>query len=348
MKVVISGGGSGGHIYPALSILRKLQKEVSDLEVVYVGKSESMESRIVDELGIDFFDIDMIGTVHRGKKTSKFRLLKCLVKSYFKLKKFYKEFKPDIVIGTGGYVTVPVVYVASRMKIKTLIFDADYHFGRATRTLLKYADTVCCGFKKNEELGGNIVYTNNPRAQEVFEEVEMEENPEQVLFVFGSLGSKTINDFFINYFNNNSIDDNILYVTGSKRYDYVVKRLVNSKIRVVPYIENIYEELKRTKFVVSRSGATFLSEVEALAIPPIFIPSPHVTNNEQLLNASVVKEYGGCEMLLESEISDNSFKQSFENLKMNYDSLKSALIKNRKVDSLDVIWAEIRKLVYNE
>ncbi len=341
MRVIISGGGTGGHIYPAVSIINKLKKEYQDLEVVYVGTTTRMEHKMIPELGIDYFGIKMIGASKNIFKL--FKLVFYLITNYFKLRKLYKKFKPQIVIGTGGYVTVPVIYAASKMKIPTLIFDADYNFGKATNSLLKRVNVICCAFEKNAN-GNNIVYTGNPRAQEVYESVKKDvEN--KVLFVFGSLGSSTINSFFLDYFNRNELEHEVTYITGKGMYDDFVNNLSNKRVHVLEYSDNIYEELQNCRYVITRSGATFLSEINALKIPAMYIPSPYVANNEQVLNVKRLNEQGGCVVVEEDSLTDDVFKTGFDKLIKNEEKIITVLENVRTVDSLDKIVSEIRKLV---
>ncbi len=341
MRVVISGGGTGGHIYPAISIINKLKQEYTNLEVIYVGTTTRMESEMIPKLGIEYYGIKMIGASKNILKLIK--LFGYLIVNYFKLKKLYKKFEPDIVIGTGGYVTVPVIMAASRKNIPTLIFDADYNFGKATKALIKRVDTVCCAFSKNAD-GGKIVYTGNPRAQEVFENVVIDKG-NKILFVFGSLGSSTVNKFFLDYFNSNKLNYDITYVTGKGMYEEFVKSLKNDEIEVVEYCDDIYEELKDTRFIVTRSGATFLSEVTALKIPAIYIPSPYVANNEQVLNVKGIEEQGGCKAVLEKDLEIESFSSKLDSLVCSEESMINVLEEIRTVDSLDKIVGEVRKLM---
>ncbi len=344
MRVVVTGGGTGGHIYPALSIIEGLKSEYNDLDVVYIGTTNRMEAKMIPELGIEYIGLTMQG-VNRKNLLKNFKLIYLLIKNFFVLRKFYKNMKPDIVIGTGGYVTVPVIYTASVMKIPTLIFDADKKFGMATRKLLKHADVICAGFSEPVISNSKAVFTGNPRSQYIFSKVNRETIRDEILFVFGSLGSETLNKFFIDYFNNTKLNYKVKYVTGKGMYEDFVTSLNNSNVDVVEYVEDVSKELSNVKFVVSRSGATFLSELEALAIPAIFIPSPYVANNEQENNITDIINDKLSFMIRENELSFENMNELINQMEVNYEKAVEGLKKRRKVDSLDTIISKVKELV---
>ncbi len=344
MNVVITGGGTGGHIYPALSIAKTLKKRGGDINIIYIGTTNRMEKDIVPSKGFEYFGIEMQG-FNRKNIFKNFKLIFLLLKNYFVLRKLYKKFAPDIVIGTGGYVTVPVVYTAAKMNIPTLIFDADYNFGVATRKLLKYVDVVCTSYEKNTLVQDNIIYTGNPSGQIMYETVKRDNVKNKVLFIFGSLGSETLNEFFKEYFNNHQLDAEVKYVTGSAHYETFMDGLTNEKISVVDYLDPVSTELADVKYIVCRSGASFISEINALKIPAIYIPSPYVANDEQVLNARDLIEANCGIMIKENDLSVESFNQALQTMDENYKVFVDNLNDKRKIDSLDLIIEKIEGLV---
>lgn len=344
MKVVITGGGTGGHIYPALAILDGLKQRYSDLEVIYIGTDNRMESKMIPELGIEYVGLTMQG-VNRKNIFKNFKLIFLLIKNFLILRKIYKKNNIDVVIGTGGYVTVPVIYTASKMKIPTLIFDADVNFGMATKRLMKHADVVCSGFENPSKVYSNVVYTGNPRAQKIYESVKRENIKNKVLFIFGSLGSETLNQFFVDYFNNNEIDYNAKYVTGHGMYEQYVIENNNINVDDVEYIDDITSELSDVAFVVARSGATFVSELEALAIPAIYIPSPNVANDEQVKNIKTLVDNDLAYMIEEKDLSSENFEKCAELIKKRSDEMVNKLKKVRKIDALEMIVEKVGDLV---
>ncbi len=343
MKVVVTGGGTGGHVYPALTIIEELKKRVDSLEVLYIGTTTRMESKLIPSLGIEYVGIEMSG-VNRKNIFANFKLPVLLIKNKMKLKKLYQEFKPDIVIGTGGYVTVPVINAAKSLKIPTLIFDADYNFGMATRYLKKRVDCVCTSYAKNRD-GDKIIYTGNPRGQYLYENIDRSNIKNKALYVFGSLGSETVNDFFVNYFNNVKLDYEVKYVTGKGKYEDFVNKLQNNQVEVVEYIADMTKELGDVAFVVCRGGATSVSEFTACEIPAIYIPSPYVANNEQVYNVKELIDNSASLMIEESDLTIESFKLQEERMISEYDEIVKCLSKYSIKNSADLIIDNILRLV---
>lgn len=343
MKVVVTGGASGGHLYPALAIIEQLKKRESNLEILYIGTTNKIESKVVPSLNIDYIGIEMRG-VNRKNIFKNLTLPFLLVKNFLKLKKIYKEFDPDIVIGTGGYVTVPVVKAASSMKIPTLIFDADYNFGMATRYLIKQVDCVCTGYNK-ESNDSKIVYTGNPRGQIVYEQLKYNDSENKVLYVFGSLGSETINSFFLNYFNSTTLNHKAKYVTGKGMYDDFKKRLTNDNVEVVEYIEDITKELGDVSFVVCRGGATSVGEFCACEIPAIYIPSPYVSNNEQVYNVEFLVEDNASLVIEEFSLTNELFDEKVRYMEDNYEEIKRNIAKHSVKNSADLIVENVYRLI---
>ncbi len=343
MKIVITGGGTGGHIYPALSIIDGLKKECKNLEVIYIGTSNRMESKMVPVLGYEYVGLEMQG-VNRKNIFKNFKLVYLLIKNFFILRNIFKKRSIDVVIGTGGYVTVPVIFTASKMKIPTLIFDADIEFGMATKKLMRHANVICSGFENPSKVYSNVEYTGNPRGQQIYSKVVRSDIKDKVLFVFGSLGSETLNSFFKEYFNSVVLDYDVKYVTGQGLYEDFVDGLNNDKVEVIPYVDDISDELSDVKYVVTRSGATFVSELSALAIPAIFIPSPYVANNEQERNVERIVEEGLSYMILEESLDKDSFMNVSSEINLSAESISESLKKRRKVDSLDLIVSRVKEL----
>ncbi len=343
MKVVVTGGGTGGHVYPALAIIDNLRLRDRNLEILYIGTTNRMESKLIPSLGINYLGIEMIG-INRKNIFSNFKLPFLLLKNKFKLKKLFKDFAPNIVIGTGGYVTVPVIAAASSCNIPTLIFDADYHFGKATSYLKNRASCVCTSYKKNC-YDSHIIFTGNPRGQYVYEKTNRDSISNKALFVFGSLGSNTMNDFFLEYFNNNELSYDVKYVTGKGHYKDFVSKLTNRRVSVCEYIDDITKELADVKFVVCRGGATSVSELIACEIPAIYVPSPYVANNEQYYNViDLIKEDVSL-MIEEKDLTFNEFKKAEYQITNDYDYYKSNIKKISVKNSCDLVVENVFRLV---
>ena len=281
MKVIVSGGGTGGHIYPAIAMCQKLEEEIENLEILYVGLNDGPEKRIVKKYGYKFKAIDAMGL---PRKISK-RLFKSLFtnfKGFNEAKKIIKEFKPDLVIGTGGYVCAPILYQASKKHIKTLIHESNSFPGVTTRFLSNKVDLVCISFEeakkhlKNQEnvyLTGNPVRTsfNTSYSQKDLENLGIKKDRPVVFSFGGSNGSKF----------------------------YAVSDLV-----------------------IASSGAMSLSEISNLKKASILIPKAYTTENHQEYNARSYLEKGACSMILENELNGKILYDNILNIVEDKEKLK--------------------------
>lgn len=294
MRVIISAGGTGGHIYPALAIINKIKEREPNSEFLYIGTHDRMEKDIIPSKGIPFKSIEIYG-FYRKKMYRNVKTIKYFYKGYKECKKIISEFKPDVVIGVGGYVTGPVIYAAHRLGYPTFIHEQNSIPGRCNKFLSRYVDLIGISFESSRELfkSGKVLYTGNPCSEEAIKKdaipkskFGLSEHKKLVLIVMGSLGASKVNEFFknsIKLFNNK--DYEVLYVTGNNSYESFSKIKVPSNVKVVPYIEDLTRIMKKADIMVSRAGASTLSEIEALCVPSILIPSPYVPDNHQYKNA---------------------------------------------------------------
>lgn len=305
MRIIISAGGTGGHIYPALSIIKKIKEKDPQAEILYVGTTDRMEKDIVPKENIPYYGIKIRG-FDRKFSFNNFRTIKYFISSIKEMKKLMKEFKPDIVIGVGGYVTGPVIYAASKLGIKTLIHEQNSILGMTNKFLCKKVDAVAISFKDTKVDAKRIVYTGNPSSEvdnEIFDKKEfnLSNNKKLVLIVMGSLGSKVVSDKLKNILPKfNDKDYEVLCVTGNNYYDDFKMLKLSKNIKIVPFVNNLKRLFKKTDILVTRAGATTMSEIIAYKVPSILVPSPYVTDNHQYKNAmSLVSKNSG--VLVEEE-----------------------------------------------
>lgn len=341
MKVVISAGGTGGHIYPALAILNKIKEMEPDSEFLYIGTHNRMEKDIVPAKGIPFESIEIYG-INRKKPLKNFKTLKCFIESQKKVKRLLKEFNPDVVIGVGGYVTGPVIKTAHKLGFKTFIHEQNSVAGKANLYLSRYSDRIGVSFKSS--MGSfpksKTVFTGNPVSEEALKakpmkksELGLNDNKKLVLFVTGSLGSGRVNDVLVKtmkQFENK--DYQALFITGKGDYEKVNNNSFPKNVKVVPYLDDMSRILKNTDLIVTRAGASTLSEIIALNIPSILIPSPYVPNNHQYKNAMDLVDKNAALLLEEKDLSGNLIASTvdelmndnnkLESMKKNLDSLK--------------------------
>ena len=320
MRVVVSGGGTGGHIYPALAFMRYLEKQ-EDVEYLYIGTKRGLESKIVPQAGYAFESIKIEG-LKRSLSLENLKTAYYMVTSVIKARKILKEFKPDVVIGTGGYVCAPVLFAASLLKIPTIIHEQNSVAGVTNKFLAKWVNKIAICFddvkKDFASYSDKVVLTGNPRGQEV---VEIEKNPKYlasigvetelpIVVIFGgSRGSERMNEVFVEALEGFA-DKNyhVIMVTGEVHYDKINNQITNLEkslpnVSVFPYIKDMPQLFQNVDLVVCRSGATTLTELTALGLASILIPSPYVTNNHQEANARSLVDQGAASMILEKELN---------------------------------------------
>ena len=356
MRVIISAGGTGGHIYPALAIINKIKKEEPNSEFLYIGTHNRMENDIVPKTGIPFESIEIYGFSKNIIKN--FKTAGCLLKSYKKCKKLISDFNPDIVIGVGGYVTAPVIFAAKKLGYKTAIHEQNSLPGKSNQFLSKYSDLVFVSFKSSMSYfpSDKVVFTGNPCSEDALAKTSIkkstfgiDDNRKLVLFVMGSLGSSRVNDYLVsvmNLFNNKDYD--VLFVTGKGSYDSISKNSFPSNVHVVPYVDGMTGLMKNVDLIVSRAGASTMSEIIALELPSILIPSPYVANNHQYKNAMDLVNIDASVLIEEKDLKGDIIVRKIEEIlyddnkiKSMKNNLKSMMVSN----SAYLIYNNLKKLV---
>lgn len=354
MKVVISAGGTGGHIYPALAIIEKIKKESPNSEFLYIGTTNRMEKNLIPEKGIPYIGIEIYG-LKRSLSLSNFKSFYKFLKAIKICKKEIKKFNPDIVIGAGGYVTAPVIYSAKKLKYKTLVHEQNSILGLSNKILLKYTDILCTSFEKMTPNNVNYKFTGNPCTESAIEtkkynkkDFGLIEYKKTVLIVMGSLGSSTVNKVLIESLEDFSKKDyQILIVTGEKYYEEFNKNNNYKNIIIKPFINGLVGAIKFSEVLVTRAGATTLAEVLGTLTPSILIPSPYVTENHQYKNAMSLVNKGAALLIEEKNLTKDLLIKQIDYLindKNKVKDIKNNLSKLQISDSLDRIYSEIIKI----
>ncbi|APX73051.1 undecaprenyldiphospho-muramoylpentapeptide beta-N-acetylglucosaminyltransferase [Companilactobacillus allii] len=319
LRVIVSGGGTGGHIYPAMALIKRLKQRDMIEDVLYVGTEKGLESKIVKQAGLKFETIEISG-FKRKLTVENIKVMQLFLSSIGKSKKIIKNFKPDIVIGTGGYVSSAIVYAAHSKHVPTVIHEQNTIAGVTNKFLGHFVDKIAIAFKEAQNQFSEkrkIVFTGNPRAQEVvgikpndrLKELGLKSGVSTVMIFGGSRGATPINNAAINAMDK-FLNENyqVLFITGQAHFEAATKKIdkkyLNSEnISVLPYIDNMPEILPDINLIVGRSGATSIAEITALGIPSIFIPSPYVTHDHQTKNAMTVAQNGAAKMIPEAELT---------------------------------------------
>lgn len=365
MRIVLTGGGTGGHIYPALAVGRQLQQEDSRTELLYIGTSKGLESRIVPEAGLRFEAVEISG-FRRKLSMDNVRTVLRFFQGVRRSKELLREFKPDVVVGTGGYVCGPVVYAAAKLGIPTLVHEQNVVPGLTNKFLARYADCVAVSFESSMPHFGKAkrtIYAGNPCASPVvkanrgkgYASLGVPEGSRIVLVVGGSRGAKAINDAMVELapLALRSKTTHFVFVTGEsyfERTSALIKEQVpgvSNQLHVLPYVHNMPEVLAASSLVVGRAGASSLAELTALGLPSILIPSPNVTNNHQEANARSLVDAGAAEMVLEHELSGELLLERIDAILQDSSRLLRMKEASRKLGmpgSAGIIAAELRRL----
>ena len=329
MRLLISGGGTAGHINPALAIADIAKKE-TDAEILFVGTERGLEKTLVTREGYDIKFIDVRGLI-RSLSLKNFVVIAKFLKAISDCKKIIKDFRPDVVVGTGGYVCAPVIVAASALGIPSIIHEQNVIPGVTVKMAASKASCIAISFEDTlkyikPSLHSKCHMTGNPLDEKLVSvnvkdakaRLGMDDKP-FIVMIGGSLGAERVNQAMVDFIN--SCDEKSLYFTsaaGKRYYDNVIEKIDKKKlggnINVLPYIYNREEIYPAADLIISRAGALSVSEICALGKPSILIPSPNVAHNHQEYNAKSIEKGGGAVVILESELTAQVFKETVEKI----------------------------------
>ncbi|MDT8901686.1 undecaprenyldiphospho-muramoylpentapeptide beta-N-acetylglucosaminyltransferase [Anaeroselena agilis] len=323
MRVIISGGGTGGHIYPALTIARAIN-EIEPSDILFVGTKQGLEADIVPKEGFPFATVDAGGIERRLTLGN----LRALLKTFAGLLESFavvRRFRPDVVIGTGGYVCGPVLLAASLLGIPAVIQEQNVIPGVTNRILARFVGRIAVGYAEAaNNFGANrdkVVVTGNPVRPEILtatresglRDLGLSPGKLTVLVAGGSRGARSINtamaDVHARFAGREGIQ--ILHATGSAEYNNIVGLLAErgidvtktGNISIVPYLYNMPQALAAADLAVFRAGAIGLAELTARGIPAILVPYPHAAENHQEFNARVLESRGAAVVIRDAALS---------------------------------------------
>ncbi|WP_390408470.1 undecaprenyldiphospho-muramoylpentapeptide beta-N-acetylglucosaminyltransferase [Lacticaseibacillus jixiensis] len=314
MRVIVSGGGTGGHIYPALALLEQLkQRDLLDA-VLYIGTKRGLESRIVPKAGIPFDTIELQG-FKRSLSLENVKTVTEFVEGLRKAKQILKDFKPDVVVGTGGYVSGAILFEAARLHIPTVIHEQNSVAGVTNKFLARFVDKIGIAFAEVQSAfpAAKVAMVGNPRAQQVAKlrpnerlvDFGLDAHKRTLLIFGGSRGAPMINNAAVQALPAfGQAGFQTLFVTGRVHYDHIKAELPDlpDHVKVVPYIDDMPAILPDLSLVIGRSGATSIAELTALGLPAILIPSPNVTGNHQMINAQSLGKHGAAIVIPETQL----------------------------------------------
>lgn len=366
MRAIVTGGGTGGHIYPAIAIADAIRTREPGSQILYVGNEIGLEKDIVPGSG---YPMEMVS----AKWIDRSNPLKIVdtgvsnLRGIRQAKRIMKKFKPDVVIGTGGYVCFPVLYAGHSYGAKCFIHEQNAFPGMANKSLERFVDRVFLGFPEASEHfrePEKHVVTGNP-VRESFFHVERREARERlqlsddqfVVFSFGgSQGAERINQVVFQLMKTFSGDQSkvLLFGTGSQYYDEICEAVEDQKIdlgeniRIIPYVNDMPDHLAAADLVIGRSGALSVAEICVSGRPSILVPSPNVTGNHQYFNAKSIADRGGAVLIEEKDLTEERLIQEVEALRQNAELRKQmgeASIHCVPHNAAELVYEEIRTVL---
>ena len=325
-RFIISGGGTGGHIFPALAIANQLKEEISGAEILFIGANGKMEMTRVPEAGYDIVGLDVFG-IRRDLSwsgiKSNLKLPFVLLKTIRKAKQIMRRFKPDVVIGVGGYASGPALQAAQALNIPTVIQEQNSYPGKTNKWLSKKATKICVAYDGLERFfpKNNIVKTGNPvrveiinfqpKLEEAYLFFNLDENKKTILIIGGSQGARTINQAVLAHIEDfKKMDCQLLWQTGEHFYtanEVQLTELQSLNIKILPFIKRIDLAYSVADYIVSRAGALAIAELTIVGAPTILIPLPTAAEDHQTANAKQLSDAGAAILLRDVDTKEKMY-----------------------------------------
>jgi len=325
-RFIISGGGTGGHIFPALAIANQLKKEIPNAEILFIGANGKMEMSRVPEAGYNIEGLDVFG-IRRDMSwsgiKSNLKLPFVLLKTMRKAKQIMRSFKPDMVIGVGGYASGPALRAAQALKIPTVIQEQNSYPGKTNKWLSKKVAKICVAYDGLERFFSQekLVKTGNPvraeiinfkpKVEEAYSFFKLNKNKKTILIIGGSQGARTINQaVFAHIEGFKKLKCQIIWQTGElfyTTYKGVLSELMSRNIKIVPFIKRMDLAYSVADYIVSRAGALAIAELAIVGLPTILIPLPTAAEDHQTANAKQLSDAGAAILLPDKEAKEKLY-----------------------------------------
>lgn len=366
-KIILAGGGTGGHIYPAIAIASGLKNIFTDAKILFVGTERGLEKELVPEAGYELRTIRIRGFKRKLSFDTLISVKEMALGSIDSIRLLIKE-KPDLVIGTGGYVAGPVIFFATLFKIPTIIHEQNVKPGVTNRILSHFVDKVAVSFSDSRKYfpEAKTVLTGNPVRKDISTGKRSDAllkfglNPDLpvVLCFGGSQGAARLNDAIINVMQKiiERKHFQLIHVTGKKHYDGIKGKLENKGIDIVrqghiilrPYIYDMRDAYAAADLVISRAGAISISEICVCGKPAILIPLPTAADHHQDYNARLLQRAGAGAIINDKHLTGKNLFDAIESIifdKERLSKMSKASINLGKPDALDKIMSEIKELI---
>ena len=370
MRVIVAAAGTAGHINPGLAIANKIKQEEPESEIIFIGTTRGLENDLVPRAGYGLKTIESYG-LSKQISIANFKKMWATLMATGKAKKIIKEFKPDIIVGAGGYICGPVVWAANKEKIPVILHESNAFPGKAVKMLAPKAETVLISFEEARSRipnARNIVCTGTPvkivkkeysqeEKKKILTSIGVNGNKPIVLVFGGSQGAQKINEAIIGILENKMNKDyQIIWATGPKQFDIIKEELASKNIdinnienaKILPYIYNMEEIMNVSNIIVARSGAMTITEISNLGKPSILIPLPNVSQDHQLYNAKVLENAGAAKIILNNELNKNNLEDEIERIIKNpqlMHEMEEKAFSKSVTDVQEKIYKEIKKIV---
>lgn len=358
MKVILCGGGTSGHVNPALNIAATIKNRIPDAEIMFIGTKRGIESTLVPKFGYPIEFVEVSG-FSRKLTVKNIKAAWHALTSVSEAKKIIKKFKPDLVIGTGGYVSWPTVKAASKLKIPTLIHEQNAFPGVTTKMLSKVVDKVCISFTGSEKffdeavrnkliLTGNPVIIDGMSKSEARSKLGLSDSEPYVLSYGGSMGAEKVNELTFKLMEDLTVPQKIRHThaigrVGFQKFSEIAKEkgfYDCENLKIDEYIYDMSVHQAAADVIICRAGAMTLSELAIRGRAAVLIPSPHVTEDHQYKNARLIADAGAAVVFRESEISPKLLSDTVSDLLSNPNKrrrMEESVKKFAMPDSLDRI-----------
>ena len=362
-RIIISGGGTGGHIFPALSIADAIKAKHPDAKILFVGADNRMEMQRVPDAGYDIVGLPIAG-FDRKNMLNNIKVLWKIFKSQRMAKKIIKEFAPHAAVGVGGYASGPTLKMAASMGIPTLIQEQNSYAGVTNKILSKHAKMICVAYDGMERFfpKEKIILTGNPvrknlldmrgSRKEAMKTMGLDENKKCVLIVGGSLGARSINEGIIANIEKIRANSDIQFIwqTGKLYFEEMKKRADElgkpKNLTITDFVSNMASALSAADIVVSRAGAGSISEFALLGKAVILVPSPNVSEDHQTKNAMALVDKDAAIYVADANVKEELIDKAVETVhdRMKIELLETNILKMGKPDAASEIADEVLKL----
>ena len=331
MRAAIVGGGTGGHVIPALAIARQLRESYS-AELLFIGTSRGIETRLVPQAGFAL-ELVQVGQLKNVSLTRRVRTVSDIPRALLSCRRIFSEFRPQVVIGVGGYASGPGMLAAILMRIPTLAFEPNLVPGFANRMVARYVSAAAVHFEETSRFFRNARVTGVPVRPEFFKIPQHTFSPPGSLLVFGgSQGARVLNQAMIDAIPKwNGMGVRIRHQTGERDFEKVdaAYKQVGLAVEVCKFIENMPGAFAEADLVICRSGASTVAEITAAAKPAVFVPFPFAADDHQLKNAEAVENAGAGRLIPEAELTPERLARTVAELLGNPKTLDDMSAKAR-------------------